>query len=155
MNTDLKRTCDRVYESVAETFGAMVFAQVLRSDSPGYEFWNVKPFWTSIEIQRPVEAKMTLLVPGDLAAVITRGLYGLTGEETLSNAMITDAMAELINTISGQLMSKITPTNQTFGLGLPEFNEDWLHETEDIAECYFKVDELTFKLIIKGDINHE
>lgn len=72
----------------------------------------------SIQITAPQKATLSLIIPQELAWLIADNLYG---PEDLSNELIADMLGELVNTISGKLLSLIIPT-QHFTLAIPQTN---------------------------------
>jgi CheY-specific phosphatase CheX len=72
----------------------------------------------SIQVLEPVNGRIGLIVDKRLARKMALDIHACDAL-ALTDPMITDFVAELINTIAGQLMSDILPGEQLFQLGLP------------------------------------
>ncbi len=146
---DLK---ENVYEAVAETLESMVFMEALLDEPGDPESLGPSPIGSCIAVNKPFEGRATLFMSIELAQELTMNILGAYDEETLSDAIVRDALAELINTIAGRLMAKLTPEDQTFELGLPEPVEGIPRETDAII-FYFDVDEGRMALMTEGGFN--
>ena len=76
----------------------------------------------SIQVLDPVKGRVGLVVDRRLARQMALDMYACEPKE-LTDQMVTDFVAELINTISGQMMSDVLPDEQLFQLGLPDVTE--------------------------------
>jgi hypothetical protein len=66
----------------------------------------------------------------------TRDLYTWTEEEAPSDEKVKDALGELANTIAGWLMTRLTPPEQIFELGLPETGDGFWYLTRIDGESW-------------------
>jgi CheY-specific phosphatase CheX len=148
-SADLKES---VYEAVAETLESMVFMEAVLEEPGDPESLGSKPLGSSIVIKQPFTARATLYMPIELARELTMNILGAYDEEILSDEIVRDALAELINTIAGRLMAKLTPEDQTFELGLPEPVEGGPPETGGNL-FFFDVDEGRMALMTEGEFN--
>ncbi len=90
-------------------------------------------------------------IPSDVVLDITKDLYGWMEEEDPAETIIQDALAELINTIAGRIMTRLIHEDISFELGLPDTGSHQ-HAPSDTAILYhFRINEQIFSLIMEGD----
>ncbi len=167
--------CQKVMEAVSETFETMIFTQVALWNSPPSAqpeshrdttpaetteipvatetpSHHSKCYWTRIPVLSPVEGTMLMQIPASLAVEITKNLYGWMDDSELTETVEVDAIAELINTISGRLMVLLLPEDQSFELGLPETSEHPLDYLPEATICRFASGVDTFSFILSGSL---
>ncbi len=98
-----------LHQSIARSMEEMTFLPVDR----------IAVMTASVSILQPVSGIIRLITTPDQAARLAAALHG-GNATTLSPSMIRDAMAELINTIAGQLASSLLSADHAFALGLPD-----------------------------------
>lgn len=119
--------CDTaIQHAVIETLENLAFVEVTPVTSP--EATPVAgPFMTvSLLIHDPIQGEVRMTMPHKLVALITETVYSMPAEE-LSEQMLSDNFAEVINIIAGRFMTEMLTEGEIFQLGLPELNP-----TEDI-----------------------
>ncbi|MFZ5570550.1 MAG: chemotaxis protein CheX [Thermodesulfobacteriota bacterium] len=150
--------CPKLLQAVSETFETMIFTQVVLWNQPPGDLSKssaaVPPrsYWCSIPVISPLKGSMLMIIPATLAVEITKNLYGWTDNAELTETVELDAIAELVNTISGRLLSFLLPEDQSFELGLPETSETPLEYPQESAVCKFAAGEDTFACILTGDL---
>ena len=72
-------------------------------------------------IHDPLQGELHLIMPRLLAEKISQTIYGLP-EEELTEQIINDTFAEVINVIAGRFMNEFLPKQQLYRLGLPELH---------------------------------
>jgi CheY-specific phosphatase CheX len=104
----------------------------------------VKPdetwLWSRLDVSSPVPGHMFILVQRPCAEQITENILGPDPEEngeTISDPMPFDAMAELINTVAGRFMQRLSEDGSDFSIGLPETG---------IGQCCDQDDDKTTKV---------
>lgn len=151
MTQDQEKICSITQETVNETFESMIFMPVisLPKDMP-------KPtiegnHFAKLEFLAPMKGIMYLAVPPNLATEITKNLYGWMDESEMTDEVIQDAMAELVNTVAGQFLSKFLPEDQTFEIGLPTTGETVFNPSKKAVVCYFLTEQDGFTIALEGD----
>ncbi|MBD3166851.1 hypothetical protein GF324_09645 [bacterium] len=79
--------------------------------------------WARLNILNPVTGKMFIRVERACAEQLTENILGPDPEENgeaISDPMLFDAMAELINTVAGRFLQKLVADGKDFGIGLPD-----------------------------------
>ncbi len=151
MNTNKDQLQQIVFESVSETFEAMIFTTVAPVDSPEPESPDQKMLRADVDSVNPIKGKMTLQMPPDLALEITKDVLGWMEDRDPEETMIRDALAELINTIAGRIMAKLIPEDESFELGLPGTGgQPALIGT--VETYYFMINDQMFSLMVEGDL---
>jgi hypothetical protein len=95
---------------------AFIVLDAERRDGPvtvPAHYWRMK-----LPVAHPLEGELLLAVEPGLLQEITRNIYGLdAGQPTSDHEM--DTLAELLNTIGGNLMRVVVPPTVKYELGLP------------------------------------
>lgn len=111
---------ESMFEAVSETLETMVFMEVTRAEPDGKSFPEItEPIWAEIDILKPLSAKVRLVIPEELTKEITSNLFGFEDSDSLSDQLLLDATSELLNTIAGRFMARMTPPDKELALGLP------------------------------------
>ncbi len=71
-----------------------------------------------LPVVHPLEGELLLAVEPGLLQEITRNIYGLDAEQPTGDHEL-DTLAELLNTMGGNLMRVIVPPTVKYELGLP------------------------------------
>ncbi len=155
MNSNNDHLQQIIFESVSETFEAMLFTSVYQIPSPDSESNEMDMFVIQIDSLSPIEGRLTLEVPSDLGFEITKDIYSWQEDSPPSESMVKDTLAELINTIAGKLLGKAIPEDQSFELGLPETGNDVPEPGDTVVITHFEVNNHIFSLMVEGDLtNH-
>ncbi len=152
MNTNKDQLQQIVFESVSETFEAMIFTPVAPVDPPDSESSDQKMLEADVDSVSPVKGKMTLQIPSDLALDITKDIFGWMEDQDPEETMIRDTLAELINTIAGRIMTRLIPENESFELGLPGTGTGLLASPSTVEIFYFMLNDQIFSLMAEGDM---
>ena len=151
MNTQPDQLQQAVFESVAETFEAMIFTQVAMPPPEESIVPGIDLVQASIAVIQPVTGRLSILVPPSMAVHITKNLYGWTDVQDPGDDLVNDSISELINTIAGRVMTRILPEDQTFELGLPVLGDDG-NLSNQVVRYQFKADMDDFFFYVEGDI---
>jgi len=80
-----------------------------------------------------------LSVSRKLLREIAYNIFGLDSEDEVTDEMETDARSEMLNTIAGRFMREITPSDQSYELGLPIAGKyDIDREKDKTLNCAFE-----------------
>lgn len=105
---------EAVDRALSTAFEDMVFMEV--SSIQEYGQSEAETVWSRVTTQAPIRAELILQMSPALVDACIDALYaGIDPDEAIRQ----DVVRELLNTISGLVMSNITET-ETIGLGLPE-----------------------------------
>jgi len=104
-----------VFRAVGESIENMAFMEVTH----GTEAPTGEVSWASISIDDPIRDRLYLGIPLPLLRQLTGSVFGLD-EAELTEQMLRDTLAELLNTLGGVLFTRILPPQVTYQLGLPE-----------------------------------
>lgn len=95
-----------------------------------------------LSVQRPARGEYSLFIltiSPKLLREIAYNVLGLESEDAVTEESELDALAELLNTISGRFMREITPADETYELGLPLVGTYHLeYEPEKTNSCVFE-----------------
>jgi len=151
MALDQEKICSITQETVNETFESMIFMPVIslpkempKPSLEGNQF-------ARLEFLAPMKGIMYLAVPPNLASEITKNLYGWMDESDLTDEVVQDAMAELVNTVAGQFLSKFLPEDQTFEIGLPATGETVFTPSKEAVICCSLTEQDGFTIALEGD----
>lgn len=144
---DLKAAAE---SAVAETFESMVFMDVVPVSKQEADIQAQGRVWSCIDVKSPLKTRLSLIIPEDLAREITFDILGFEDEGELSMEMLVDVMAELINTIAGRFVAKVTPEDETFELGLPESGSGEPDTNPEAMQIFFEADDFFISLFIQS-----
>lgn len=118
MTDSLNRLEAALMSAVAETMENMAFEQVETISGDGEAQLGINRIWSALNIIRPVAGEITIELSADYSSTLTDSLYGSL-EGNLNDEVISDALAEILNTVAGRFMTQLIPPAQKFELGLP------------------------------------
>ncbi|OGV50597.1 MAG: hypothetical protein A2X49_12420 [Lentisphaerae bacterium GWF2_52_8] len=137
MKDNLKDIDAKLAAAVAGSLENMIFAPV----SGG------KLVWSNLEIKAPLKGALLLAIPWELAQNFTGGVYNQ--EEEVPPQLVCDCVAEIANTIAGQLLESLMP-EKIFSLGLPETGQGTsFPSSEGMRFQHFKIDDNVFFIGLK------
>jgi len=150
MGKDTSKCEQAITRAVSETLEYMVFMEVFRSPEVEYPPADEPCLVASLLIHDPLQGELDLIMPKGLALKISQTIYALP-EEGLTERIINDTFAELINVIAGRFMNELLPKEQLYRLGLPEINETDTRDSElPQKECLFIADGMKFLVRVVG-----
>ncbi|MHC4870622.1 MAG: chemotaxis protein CheX [Planctomycetota bacterium] len=139
---------ETILRAVSETFEGMAFSEVepasLKLDL------DSDLIWSKLAINSPFAGSITLVAPRQLLLSLTEDMFGIDKDE-LTDEMINDGLAEILNTLTGRIMAVVVQQEETFELGIPEGGRG-IPETAD-EESYegdYCVCKEPIKLILTG-----
>lgn len=154
----VERVSKALMRAVGTTLEQMVFMEVLAS----VEACSRKAgddVWAILDIHKPFSGRMGLVMPAELVNNILDGVFTeppAFGEEPPEEPSFTDqqredTVAELLNTVAGQLLALLVPEDNTFKLGVPERGSGDYPGLEQ-SDCYcFQAGEKEFCVEVRGD----
>lgn len=138
-----------MHHAVSDTLENMAFLEACPTgatpDASGDEMVAA-----SLLMHDPVQGMFRLIMPRGLLLRIVESIYAMPLEE-LSEQVIMDTLAEILNTITGQFLNAIIP-GEVYRLGLPEIVTPW---EEPLANGFmhwnFEVDGTTLVVEVNGE----
>ncbi len=142
--------CDRAMrQAVVDTLENMVFMEVSPVAPESTAIPPEDAMCVGLLIHDPLQGELRLCMPKKLVALITAGVYSLEPEE-LSDQMLTDNFAELINIIAGRFMYELLIDGRPFRLGLPEPEPEELDPSAPRRIWAYAIDDLSFSITAMG-----
>jgi CheY-specific phosphatase CheX len=131
----------QVHQSVKCAVEAMIFTEVNRATV----------LVATLPILKPSSGRLQVVIQERLAHDFASSMYACDAGK-LSPQMVEDALAEIINTVAGQLMASILPDDQTFKLGLPEVsrNTEWACDAS-ARSVFLSIGNAGVQVILSGD----
>lgn len=153
MGFDGQKFKEYVVEAIEESFENMLFMDAIlideNYDGEHKDCQISNPVEVRILINHPFAGEITLSASQELVFNMAETLFMVSEEEATEKIKL-DVMNELLNTISGRIMAKITPENTSFKLGLPEKTETFYEDEEDDGMS-IELEDNSFSFIIDDD----
>jgi CheY-specific phosphatase CheX len=148
MAEHVDRCAHAMHHAVVDTLENMVFMEVAQSTaSPAAT--EPKGMTVSLLIHDPLQGELRLRMPKELVALITASVYSLEVHE-LTDQMLSDNLAELINIIAGRFMGELLTDGRPFRLGLPELDPDEIDRNSPFREWSYTINDLGFAITAMG-----
>ena len=106
-----------MFKAVAETLENMAFMEVEHTKDPMPP--TEETMGVSLLIHDPVQWELAMSMPRRMVLDIASAVYAMS-EEDISEELVQDLLAEILNTVAGRFLSEVLLPNETFTLGLPE-----------------------------------
>ncbi|MFC1591731.1 chemotaxis protein CheX [Thermodesulfobacteriota bacterium] len=140
MSSGREGLAEMIEASVTGTIENMAFVEVLAAQPAAEESAPGEQLMAAQLIHEPYQGEVWLCMSLPLVQELTENVYALSAEE-ITDAMLEDVVAELLNTITGEVVKKVLPDDCSFKLGLPEMGEDsFLSTGPPTVLCAFEVD---------------
>ena len=121
MSSNNQKLIDALAHSVAESFENMAFKGYDSYQLISKIHFNGSPYFcTEIDLHEPLNGKLQLICNEVFAAETMQAIIGENFKE-ISEQEVADSLNEVINTICGCFMRKLTPQDSNFDFGLPNF----------------------------------
>ncbi len=104
----------------------------------------------ALMVLEPVRGTIQFIMTPKQARDIALAIHACE-PDALTEKMVSDSAAELINTVAGQLASTLLPPDQTFTLGLPTVTiTGHVEHNEPVCALFMKLSDEIFQLVISG-----
>ena len=104
----------------------------------------------ALAVLEPVQGTIQFIMTPKQARDIAIAIHSCE-PDALTERMVSDSAAELINTVAGQLASTLLPPDQTFTLGLPNVVvAGHVEHNEPVCALFMKLADEIFQLVISG-----
>lgn len=142
-----------VIEDIYET---MLFMDAMFVEDDEVEYADMEiedPQEARLLINHPFPGEIVLTVPDEMVLSMAESLFMLS-EDEIDAQVKQDVLNEILNTISGRIMAKVTPQDKSFKLGLPEKTLSSFID-DDFLEAKFKFvvdDEFMVKISFSSEV---
>lgn len=148
-------TMDNIQTNLAAAFSKtmenMIFEDVeVVTDETMDPYLGDDKLWAVLPVVEPYAGELVLEVPMACAKILAEEAYGeIEGEASLAGMQ--DLVGEILNTLAGRFLDKLTPSGEKFQLGLPTKGQGELPQfDEEITSILFSVGEHYLKTIVVG-----
>ena len=138
-NNKLKETIIEVIEDIFEN---MLFMDAIYKENPENDD-IINSVEVRLLVNHPFPGEFVFKAPKQFISEAAGTLF-MAEEGDIDEKMFNDVMSELLNTISGRIMAKITPEDKSFKLGLPEQmqSQSFILDNDDSdLDFFFEVDD--------------
>jgi CheY-specific phosphatase CheX len=155
----MNRISSALLAAVTDTLEGMAFIQAdLMQESeasfPGLE--NLQ--WVALPIFKPYQGDIVIEFPIELGKQIAEALYG-PEDSCAEETVVSDTLAELLNTLAGRFMKELLEPDRDFELGFPTVGKGKAPGGADQAtSLVFDIAGLLFRASVAGEdfkaLNH-
>ena len=128
-------------QAVAEIFENMAFQELTpipQNPLPAPVLWSFRQ--ATMTIYSPIQGTLVMTISPTMMQMVTANVLGIDTEE-VDTGMESDVLAEMLNTMAGAWMRKITDASQPYELGLPYTTEaDYIDSKTAEFHCVFNAD---------------
>lgn len=137
--------------SISKTMESMTFEDVqVVSDGTVDPYFGEDKLWAVLPVIKPYSGELVLEVPIACAEVLAEEAHGVLDTEPSLEEM-QDLVGEILNTLAGRFLSELTPSGETFQLGLPTTGKGELPQFDDeITSILLSVGEHYLNTIVVG-----
>jgi hypothetical protein len=131
----------------------VVLHESVRHSIEGMMFMPVEPatmLVATLDVHEPNQGCFLLLVPSWFAEELAVSVHACTPED-VTEQMVTDVVAELINLIAGQFLSTFLPDDQLFQIGIPSVSRGASRKYDERAySAFYSIGKGTLEFVITG-----
>lgn len=128
-------------ESVIEIYENMAFQELNPIPSnplPAPVLWSFRQ--ANMTVYSPVQGTLVMTISPTMMQNVAANVLGVDPEE-VDGSMESDVLAEMLNTMAGSWMRRITDTSQPYELGLPDTSvNDYVDSKKADIHCVFNAD---------------
>ena len=128
-------------EAVSEIFENMAFQEltpIAKNPLPSQVLWSFRQ--ATMTIYSPIQGALVMTISPTMMQSVTANVLGIDLED-VDAGMQSDVLAEMLNTMAGAWMRKITDVSQPYELGLPDTAEvDYIDSKTAEIQCVFNAD---------------
>jgi len=141
MNPHKNTLSQALHDAVAESLENMFFSEVQ----------DVEFHWGSVEVVKPINGKVTIAFPRELALEIVNEVFGVERQQ-ITIDVINDIIAEVANTVAGRLISTLVAPSETFELLVPETGEGLLEAGQAISFInHYEMNGKVYLVMLEGE----
>lgn len=133
-----------VLESCEVTFEEMLFYEVLMSENQTYSELEDAIIYT-IDVETPVHHSLCLVMSKSIVSEMADMLYA--GAMEITDEILVDFVAELLNTFTGRIVSGLFPDEQDIFLSIPKLEKKMPFDLEKSQLVVLEVDESKLYII--------
>jgi len=153
MDKQLERISAAMLSAVQKSLERMAFEEV---ETPEKAFdqaiFQQNVLWASIEIREPFKGNLMLIAPEKSALRLSESVYGMGGGE-LPKEKVTDAVAEMANTLVGWFIRELFGDRTHFRIGIPTTGagEPPGCDYQTLSAHYYRVGGCEIKIVLCGE----
>jgi len=137
--------------AISQTMESMTFEDVeIVTDETIDPYLGDDKLWAVLTVVEPYSGELVLEVPMACAKILVEAAYGEIDAEPSLEGM-QDLVGEILNTFTGRFLDELTPSGETFQLGLPTKGKGELPQFDDeITSVLLSVEEHYLNTIMIG-----
>ena len=138
--------------AVSTTMENMTFEEIEFTDTQDrVTIADEELIWSALPIVKPYAGELVVKVSKTYGRVLAEEVAGFIDED-IPEAMVTDVLAEIANTIAGRFMEALIPEDQEFELGLPDTGNGDVGTVDGVAaDIPLRIGEHSMIVSIRGD----
>ncbi len=149
MNSDTNSFREAACAAIIETLENLLYEEI---EIVSAEDWKVEqPVWAKLLIRKPIKSNVYLYMSAGTVKFIAETLLEIP-EKEISEDLINDTVAELINTLAGRILDGLPIRDKDFELGLPETGCNEESAKIDMISIYFQLAENTIRIAFQRNI---
>ena len=134
-----------IKQSVSDTLEKLVFMEVTETEEE-VEFTSA-PLTAVLALHEPYRGEIRVTFPRDLLAKMAETLFWLP-EQGVTDRILKDVLAELLNTVAGRFLDSFLPQQQKFRIGLPELAGPDVSTAPSLGRWHFRTGEDHFMVAL-------
>ena len=141
----------KLASAISETMESMTFEGVeVVTDETVDPYLGDHKLWAVLPVIEPYSGELVLVVPLACAKILAAEAFGeIDAKHSLEEMQ--DLVAEILNTLAGRFLDELTPSGETFRLGLPTKGQGKLPQFDDeITSVLLSVGEHYLNTIMIG-----
>ncbi|MGE4291003.1 MAG: chemotaxis protein CheX [Desulfovibrio sp.] len=127
---------ESVQAAVSATMEEMFFVEPRNSDF----------LWSKVRVLEPCEGSVTLVFERSLLQYVAQAIFG--EHERIREQTLWDTLAEVVNTVTGRVVSSLLPPDTPFRLSVPENGTGWPPRANE--PMLYVTDRGGFVVMVKG-----
>ena len=141
----------KLASAISKTMESMTFEDVeVVTDETVDPYLEDHKLWAVLPVIEPYSGELVLVVPLACAKILAAEAFGeIDAERSLEE--LQDLVGEILNTLAGRFLDELTPSGETFQLGVPTKGQGKLPQFDDeITSILFSVGEHYLNTIVVG-----
>ncbi len=141
----------KLASAISQTMENMTFEEVeIVTDETIDPYLGDDKLWAVLPVVEPYSGELVLEVPMACAKILLEEAYGEIDAEPSLEGM-QDLVGEILNTLTGRFLDELTPSGETFQLGLPTNGQGKLPQfDEEITSILWGMGEYYLKTLLVG-----
>jgi len=141
----------KLASAISKTMESMTFEDVeVVTDETVDPYLGDHKLWAVLPVIEPYSGELVLVVPLACAKILAAEAFGeIDAERSLEE--LQDLVGEILNTLAGRFLDELTPSGETFQLGVPTKGQGKLPQFDDeITSVLWGMGEYYLKTLVVG-----